>query len=487
MPHITTATSVAASATLGMNSLEFLATSFDASLSGRWREHVVMAHRYLSEKCRRKMNQEHNNERDVHDDDTTESDESLCLVLRKATLSIQAVRVSPKARSRLLSDALCPKPWSSDVLLFVLLAMMDTLMPEDSIPSTRGNTIFTGRVPAHKLSDLQTYICAMTLSHECTTRLDMSNETTWNSYRAFERRLYRMVLFTDASATCHSAVCNVDVVSGKQDQVTKKTVLIHTMAAISASVWRRRVSHVTLRNCTVADVEIAIPQEFRMIKAMASVHNLLASSYREWFGVRFCQSICKGRANSLCRSHDREIFSFLSNGVAGSKSTLNESVDAAFMNVPQVLKAVLSDFQCMKQDRSLDSEATTGKEELSALNDDVIVLYLANSLLKQRFGIPLADQYTFIEADVAHSIEGLYQTRYRAPCIVRGPEMVWGVMHWFDKEASFVPGSLISSDNNSLVAAITLWLVYYMQHMARASAGFKSSNLDFKAFVNTLY
>ena len=95
---------------------------------------------------------------------------------------------------------------------------------------------------------------------------------------------------------------------------------------------------------------------------------MLQESYRDWAGVRFRQAIT-GRANSLGRAHDREVCAS-SPTASPVQSTLNESVETAFMPVPHVLKAVLGDFNSFQL-----------PEDDGVLGDDAVVLYLANSVL----------------------------------------------------------------------------------------------------------
>lgn len=508
-------------ATAGKASLQFLATSFDASLKGRWREHVVVAYRYMALRVKGSMRGDGSNSDDGSDD---EADRELWALLRAVVTSVQAVRVCPRARGRLLSDALCPKPWSSDVLLYVLLAMIDAVLPPTTPPSGcavlrtegRGTTecglcnrikVFTGSCDACDLSDTQTYICAMALSHECMSRLDFSVDATWDEYLSLERRIYHMVLFTDLDGEIHHTSLfqkgTGTGISGAQEQ--KKTVLLHSMAAISASMWGRRLSHkcvsdmmksavvharmhmgrVRLTGCVVDidvldDIQGSDDSDGNGIDALATmgcdptlsvVIQMLTESYAEWAGVRFKQAVCKGRCNQLCRAHDTELFGFLSNGVAACGAALGESVEAAFMPVPQVLKSVHGDFDALK---------FTGPV---ALHDVAVVLYLANNIIKTKFGISFLDNHVLTDLDMVRNVQSIAAAQYRPPYMACGPGGLngpkWGVLHWHkdtrDKrksstrdedhgKAMFTPGELLSSDY-PLVASLAMWIKLYAQHL----------------------
>lgn len=455
----------------GKASLKYLATSFDASLRGRWREHVVAAHRYLILRAKDMSGKE------IYEDED-EDDMELRRLLRSTTSAIQAVRVSPRARSRLLSDCLCPKPWSSDLLLYILLALISSILPDDKSTLMFDEEenprvgVFTGSRNANDLSDNETYICALTLSHECMYHLDLSIQKTWEEYLLLERRIYKMVLFTDMDSEIHhTAVFENRSDLNRDTQGQKKTVLLHSMAAISAAMWGRRVSH----SCIGAMTKEARPSSLHkgIDPSLSVLKDMLLSAHRDWRGTRYELAICKGRCNTLCRAHDTEMFSFLSNGVAGTGASMGESVEMAFMPVPQVLKTIHGSYEALKfPDNEVFCDCTA-------------ILYLSNSILKQKFDIPLLDNYVLIEPDVTRNINAISAARYRQPCIVCGPGGNWGVLHWKSdcgtkRKASseghgnecfaiFTPGFLLNADY-PLVATLALWLKLYCVHH-RANGG----------------
>lgn len=442
-----------------------------------------------------------------------EADVELWALMRAATTSIQAVRVSPRARNRLLSDALCPKPWSSDVLLYVLLAMIDTALPPTMAKTTAaaedvGNEtnpavtrVFTGSplsssssnsssdsIIMNELSDTQTYICALSLSHECISKLDFSLDDTWDEYLLLERRIYRMVLFTNVDDEIHhTSVYQKGISETNNNTSQKKTVLLHCMAAISAAMWARRLSHKCMATLMQRRVPDSATTATATIKSgtmgcdpsLKTLRGMLLDSYAEWVGVRFKQAVCKGRCNALCRAHDTELFGFLSNGVAACGASMSESVEAAFMPAPQVLKSIHGDYNAMK---------FAGHE---ALHDESVILYLANSIIKQKFEIPLLDCHVLLDADMVRNAHTLMSARYRAPCIACGPRKQWGVLYWHSRTARFTPGSLLNAEC-PLLASLAMWIKLYVQHvhvqdvMTRERKGASTPNTEFSRLAQAV-
>ena len=497
----------------GKASLKYLATSFDASLKGKWREHLVVAHRYLILRAKgmcttecdsdeeitvngEEEEEEEEEEEDKSSNNTTSSDGDVALfdLLRSVVIAIQAVRVSPRARSRLLSDCLCPKPWSSDLLLYILLALIETILPDPMTESIHEKDeivdvqVFTGSRNANQLSDNETYICALALSHECMHRLDFSVDTVWKQYLALERRIYQMVLYTNMdNELYHTAVFEHESNAGRCAQGQKKTILLHTMAAISASVWGRRMSHSCIASMQRNIHPNLMPHD-GIDPSLSVLKDMLMAAYREWNGTRFRLAICKGRCNALCRSHDTEIFSFLSNGVAATGAAMSDSVEMAFMSVPQVLKVVHDEYDALK---FADHEVFC---------DQTAILYLSNSMLKQKFDISLLDRHVLIEPDVVKNISAISAARYRQPCIACGPGGNWGVLYWkpgcgakrkaqirdddndnhSDKAqhfARFIPGSILNKDY-PLVASLAIWLKLYCVHLNASGGAVASKALD---------
>ena len=476
--HASAVDTFVAAATIGKEALRYLACSFDASLGGRWREQVAHAYRYLALRVRALAAGGGATGGAAIDD---EEDVKLWGLLRAVIVSIQAVRVSPRARERLLSDALCPKPWTSDLLLYILLAMIDAVLPSSSsLPLEQHSSatadglesdrvrVFTGSCDANELSDTQTYICATALSHECMSKLDFSLASTWAEYLALERRVYRMVLFTDPDKEIHhTAVFRKS--GGNNESAQKNTALLHAMAAISAATWGRRMSHVALSGMLTRS-----PTRDTMgcDPSLTALKKLLADSYAEWAGTRFKLTICKGRCNALCRAHDTELFSFLSSGIAGGRASMSESVEAAFMPVPHVLKSIHGDFDALRF------------PEHPTMCDPTVILYLTNSVLKQRFDIAFVDRHVLIDADMTRNANAIASARYMAPCVAHGPGGAWGVLHWTpcrdgdDRAAEgtraiFTPGSHLNGDY-PLLASVAMWFKCYARHVVFTEEGIAS-------------
>ena len=128
----TTATTAAA--------LGHLAKDFGPSLKGRWRESAATVYANVMAAL-------------VDQSDNKMSSPALSLdprLVRAAVLSIQIVRASPLARPKLLTDALCPKPYSTDLLLYMLVAALDWYCcndddeEEEEEEETINTTVFTG-------------------------------------------------------------------------------------------------------------------------------------------------------------------------------------------------------------------------------------------------------------------------------------------------------------------------------------------------------
>lgn len=433
----------------GNKAVKFLASEFSSSLTGRWRECLVEAYKFLSELVSTQY---------VPDD-------AMCVMLNAAVTSIQTVRVSPTARGKLLNDALCPKPYTAEILLFVLLGLIDTLLlrcqAEQHTQESTPCSVFTGSRQPNELSDIETFICAKCISHEVIDKLDFSDNKVWKEYTALESRFYKLVLYTDENEMHHSLVFQ----SGN-----KKTVLIHTIAAITAALWRRRLSHKILSCMRGSTSSLPLCDNINDTKLV----QLMRDAYSDWIGVRFKQTIQKGRANALCRIHDTEVFSFLASGIAGTKASLSESVDAGFLCVPHVLTTIYGNYDAL-QLRNNDP-----------LHDNTIVLYLANSLIKQRFGIALADQYILIEADIAKSVQNIASSRYRAPLIIRAQLNEWGVLHFLNDTPSFVLGSILNAEY-PLVGCIGFWIHCHAAHLMKREVDCRKTALqEFIEFARTL-
>ena len=277
--------------------------------------------------------------------------------------------------------------------------------------------------------------------------------------------------------------------------------MLHSLAAISAAVWSRRRAHLLLAEAVdKGHIHRHHHHRHQRLDAVESgVRRLLQESYRDWAGVRFRQAITKGRANSLGRAHDREVCGFLANGVTGAVSTLNESVETAFMPVPHVLKAVLGDFNSFQL-----------PEDDGVLGDDAVVLYLANSVLKQRFGVPLLDSFVLTESNWSKSAPALAASRYRPPHLVCGPQRRWGVLHYLhnnnnsrnssreeeeeeeeeeDKGPCFVlcpSSSSSSSSRGCCVKALSLWVVLFAEQIRRGDGGGRGGGTERDLDANTL-
>ena len=446
--------------------LGHLAKDFGPSLKGRWRESAATVYANVMAAL-------------VDKSDNNMSSPALSLdprLVRAAVLSIQVVRASPLARPKLLTDALCPKPYSTDLLLYMLVAALDCYCNDNDDDQEEeeeaiNTTVFTGSkgtLPKN-LSDTEAHICALALSQECTSRLDFADDAVWRSYLQLERRLHRLALITTTTTTTdhhHAAVV-------QRDTGHKGTVMLHSLAAISAAVWSRRRAHLLLAEAVDKEhIHHRHHHHHQRLDAVESgVRRLLEDSYRDWAGVRFRQAITKGRANSLGRAHDREVCGFLANGVTGAVSTLNESVETAFMPVPHVLKAVLGDFNSFQLPK-----------DDGVLGDDAVVLYLANSVLKQRFGVPLLDSFVLTEANWAKSAPALAASRYRPPHLLCGPQRRWGVLHYFHNNSSSVeeeeeeeedkgPCFARCSSCGCCVKALSLWIVLFAEHLLRDGGG----------------